>query len=188
MKVRLEINQLNIDRPKKRWKLYFVVVAEHPTEADKMVLTTIPNDPIKVTPNQNNEIHFDDKGPGSEGLLLLRRNMPTTKELNVHFYVRHSRSSVRTAGQVMGDIQNEMGDGDKETITDILGTTNPWLVVSKGALPIIGKILTKIPDRDMGFISMFERFGEEFFEDGEIDRKKTGAYSTVVYSWAVDNL
>ena len=30
MRVRLELNQLNIDRPKKRWDIYFVVVAEHP--------------------------------------------------------------------------------------------------------------------------------------------------------------
>ena len=187
MKVRLEINQLNIDRPKRRWKIYFVIVAEHPTEADKMVLTTVPSDPIKVTPNQHNEIHFDDNGPGSEGLLLLRRNMPEAKELNVHCYVRHSRSSVRTAGNVLSDIKNQIGEEATGTLNDILGTDNPWLVVPKTALPLIGKVLAKIQDRDMGFVSMFERFGEEFFEDGEIDRKKTGAYCSLVYSWAIDS-
>ena len=63
MKIRLEINQLTIDRPKKRWQIYFVVVAEHPSDPDKMVVTTIPTDPIKVTPNQENNIHFDDDAP-----------------------------------------------------------------------------------------------------------------------------
>ena len=48
MRVRLELNQLNIDRPKKRWDIYFVVVAEHPTDTEKMVLATLPIDPIKM--------------------------------------------------------------------------------------------------------------------------------------------
>lgn len=42
-RVRLELNRLKINRPKKRWRIYFVVVAEHPDDADKMVLTVIPN-------------------------------------------------------------------------------------------------------------------------------------------------
>lgn len=186
MKVRLELNQLNIDRPKKRWDIYFVVVAEHPTDPEKMVLTTVPVDPIKMVPSQNNEVNFDDGTPNSEGLLLLRRAMPASKELNVHFYVRHSRSSVRTVGEVLKDIQTEIGNDAMGTISDILGTTNPWLIIAKAALPLIGKILTKVPDRDMGFISMFERFGKEFEDDGNIDRQKTGAFSTVVYTWAID--
>lgn len=186
MRVRLELNQLKIDRPKKRWKIYFVVVAEHPDDPEKMVLATIPVEPIKIVPSQNNEVNFDDETPNSEGLLLLRRILPPTKELNVHFYVRHSRSSVRTVGEVLRDIQEEIGDDGMGTISEILGTTNPWLVIAKAALPLIGKILTKIPDRDMGFISMFERFGKEFEDDGNIDRQKTGGFSTVVYTWAVD--
>jgi hypothetical protein len=186
MRVRLELNQLNINRPKKRWKIYFVLVAEHPTDPDKMVLATIPVEPIKIVPIQNNEVHFDDETPNSEGLLLLRRTMPETKELNVHFYVRHSRSSVKTVGEVLKDIQTEIGEEAMGTITDILGTTNPWLVIAKSALPLIGNVLAKVPDRDMGFISMFERFGSEFEDDGNIDRQKTGGFSTVVYTWAID--
>ncbi|MDI9258308.1 hypothetical protein [Flavobacterium sedimenticola] len=188
MKVRLEINQLNIERPKRRWKLYFVVIAEHPTDPDKMVLSTLPSNPIKVTPNQQNEIHFDDNGPGSEGLLLLRRNMPPSKELNVHFYVRHSRSAVRNAVSVLQDIENEMGGEALQTVDGMLDTENPWLVITKKSLPLVGKVLARVPDRDMGFISMFERFGDEFFADGEIDRKKTGAFCNVVYTWSLDTI
>ncbi len=186
MKVRLELNQLKIDRPKKRWKIYFVIVAEHPTESDKMVLATIPIEPIKMVPSQNNEVNFDDETPNSEGLLLLKRTMPTTKELNVHFYVRHSRSSIRTVGEVLSDIQKEIGDDAMGTITNILGTNNPWLIIAKSALPLIGRILVKVQDREMGFISMYERFGKEFEEDGNIDRQKIGGYASVVYTWAID--
>ena len=185
-RVRLEINQLNIDRPKKRWKIYFVIMAEHPTDLDKMVISTIPINPIRVTPNQNNEIRFSDSQPGSEGLLLLSRDMPADKELNVHCYVRHSRSDVRDAGEIMTDIEKEIGDDALGKITDILGTSNPWLVITKTTIPLIGKILANVKDREMGFISMFERFGSEFEQDGEIDREKTGGFSTVVYTWSVD--
>lgn len=186
MKIRLEINQLTIDRPKKRWRIYFVVVAEHPTDPDKMVVTTVPDEPIKVTPNQENNIHFDDEGPGSEGLLLLKRNMPPGKELNVHFYVRHSRSGIRNAANALHDIATELGIDALGPTENILGTNIPWLEITKKSLPHIGKALARIPDREMGFISMFERFGDEFFADGEIDRKKTGGYCNIVYSWALD--
>ncbi|WP_295336826.1 hypothetical protein [Flavobacterium sp.] len=186
MKIRLEINQLTIERPKKRWRIYFVVVAEHPTDPDKMVLTTLPNNPIKVSPNQDNTIHFDDESPGSEGLLLLKRTMPPSKELNVHFYVRHSRSSIRSAANALHDIAAELGMDALGPIENILDTNIPWLEVTKKSLPHIGKALARIPDRDLGFISMFERFGEEFSSDGEVDRKKTGAYCNIVYSWAID--
>lgn len=186
MKIRLEINQLTIDRPKKRWQLYFVVVAEHPSDPDKMVVTTIPTDPIKVTPNQENNIHFDDDGPGSEGLFLLQRNMPPGKELNVHLYVRHSRSGLRNAANALQDIAKELGIDALGQTENILGTTATWLEITKKALPHIGKALARIPDRDMGFISMFERFGDEFLADGEIDRRKTGCFCTIVYSWAIE--
>lgn len=186
MKVRLEINQLTIDRPKKRWKIYFVIIADHPTDPDKMVVTTMPNEPIKIVPNQDNTLHFDDEGLGSEGLLLLKRNMPPGKELNVHFYVRHSRASLRNAVNLMEDLTAELGIDALGPIDNILGTKMTWMEITKKSLPHIGKALAKIPDRDMGFISMFERFGDEFLADGEIDRRKTGAYCNIVYSWAID--
>ena len=44
-RVRLEIDEVQIHRPKKRWKLYFVIVAEHPTEKDKMIVSTLPQQP-----------------------------------------------------------------------------------------------------------------------------------------------
>ena len=43
-RVRLEIDEVQIHRPKKRWKLYFLVVTDHPTEEDKMIITTLPHE------------------------------------------------------------------------------------------------------------------------------------------------
>ncbi len=41
-RVLLEIDEVKIYRPRKRWHLYFVVVADHPTEKDKMIVATLP--------------------------------------------------------------------------------------------------------------------------------------------------
>lgn len=185
-KIKLEINKLTIHRPKERWKIYFVIMLEHPTDSEKMVLSTIPTDPIRMTPNLNNVFQFDDNKEGSEGLFLLSREMPKNRELNVHCYVRHSRSDLRDAGAIMKDIKEEIGSEALGEISNILGSTNPWLVISKVTIPLIGKVLTKVKDREMGFISMFERFGEEFKNDGEVDREKTGGFATIVYTWSVE--
>ena len=43
-KIVLEFESLKILRPKKRWKLYLVVVAEDPSDPDKTLITTLPAD------------------------------------------------------------------------------------------------------------------------------------------------
>jgi hypothetical protein len=61
------------------------------------------------------------------------------------------------------------------------------LVIAKKAVPLLGKILSKIPDRDFGFLSAFERFGSEFEDTYEIDRKKDfSGDASLVYSWSID--
>ncbi|MDG1315154.1 MAG: hypothetical protein P8P29_06500, partial [Flavobacteriaceae bacterium] len=87
------------------------------------------------------------------------------------------------------DVEEGIGGDAFGMVTDVVGTTTlPWLVVAKKAIPMIGKILSRIKDRDFGFLSAFERFGPEFEDTYEIDRKKefTGDAS-LVYSWSVDD-
>lgn len=187
-KVRLEIDEVSIHRPKKIWKLYFLIVAEHPTEADKMIITTLPSEPFKLSQRHNNSYQFDTDDPGSEGLFVLSRLMPANRELNVHIYLRHTRKPLRDLGEILKDVENGIGGDAFGIITDIVGTTTvPWLVIAKKAVPLIGKILSKLPDRDFGFLSAFERFGPEFEEQYEIDRKKDfSGDASLVYSWSVD--
>lgn len=187
-KVRLEIDAINIHRPKKRWKLYFVIMAEHPTEPDKMIVTTLPQNSFKLSKRHNNEYCFDTDETGSEGLYVLSREMPDDRELNVHIYLRHTRKATRNAIDLLKNIESGIGGDAFGIVQDIAGVASmPWLVIAKKAFPLIGKILSKIPDRDFGFVSAFERFGNEFEEQTEIDRKKdfTGDAS-LVYSWSVD--
>jgi hypothetical protein len=187
-RVRLEIDEVIVYRPKKRWKLYFVIMAEHPEEPDKMIVTTIPNEPFKLSRRHENSYQFDTDDAGSEGLFVLSRELPENRELNVHIYLRHTRKAVRHVGDILKDIENGIGGDAFGIVTDLVGTTTvPWLVIAKKAVPMIGKILADIPDRDFGFLSAFERFGPEFEQQYEIDRMKdfTGD-AGLVYSWSVD--
>lgn len=187
-RVRLEIDEVQIHRPKKRWKLYFVIVAEHPVENDKMIVTTLPQEPFKLSKRHDNSFQFDTDEIGAEGLFVLSRELPEDRELNVHIYLRHTRKSTRDLGEILQDVKNSIGGDAFDIITDIAGAaTVPWLVIAKKAVPLVGKILSKISDRDFGFVSAFESFGPEFEDQFEIDRIKdfTGDAS-LVYSWSVD--
>lgn len=188
MKVRLEIDEVKLYRPKKRWKLYFLIMAEHPTELDKMIVTTIPQKPIKLSKRHENSFHFDTDEIGSEGLFVLSRELPEDKELNVHIYLRHTRAKTRNLGKILSDVKKGIGKDAFDIVTDIVGTTAvPWLVIAKKAVPLLGKILSDIPDRDFGFLSAFERFGSEFEHNGEIDRhKEFSGDASLVYSWSLD--
>jgi hypothetical protein len=163
-------------------------MVEHPTEDDKMIIATIPQEPFRLSKRHDNSFQFDTDEIGAEGLFVLSRDLPENRELNVHIYLRHTRKSVRDMGEILKNVEGGIGGDAFGIVTDIVGTTTvPWLVIAKKAVPLIGKILHKIPDRDFGFLSAFERFGPEFEEQFEIDREKDfSGDASLVYSWSVD--
>lgn len=163
-------------------------MAEHPDEPEKMIVTSLPTPYFKLSSRHNNQYFFDTEQKGSEGLFILSREIPEDRELNVHVYLRHTKKSTREVGEILKDIEKGIGGEVFGLVTDIVGTgTTPWLIIARKAVPLIGKILEKIPDKDFGFLSAFERFGDEFEEQTEIDREKqfTGD-ADLVYSWSVD--
>lgn len=192
--IRLEFEQLEILRPKKRWQLYFVIVAEHPNEADKFLITTIPttgDNIIRIKPRANNLINFEPEAvdEGVNGLFVIEREMPADQSISVRVFLRHSRNAIRDSGEILQNLQGELGGDAFDIVTDILGTTSPWLVVAKKATPLIGGILKKIKDRDFGFVSMDEEFGPEFENQTELDRANN--FSTgdarIVWSWSIQD-
>jgi hypothetical protein len=188
-KIHLEIDQIVIHRHRLMWKLYFIVMIEHPTDADKMVISVMPEYPILVAPEQDNTVMFREANEnGGDGLFVLSREMPANKELNVHIYVRHSRRRLHNIATILSDIETGIGGQGFGLLTNILGTTNPWLAIAKSAIPLVGQILGTIPDRDMGFVTMFERFGSEFDNQAKLARERTGGHVTITSSWSVKNL
>jgi len=188
--IQLEFEKLEILRPKERWQLYFLVVTDHPTEPDKMVMGTLPEPIIRVKSRQGNIIYFEPvtADAGVDGLFILEREMPVDRTLRVRVYLRHSRKSKRNLGEILSDLETGLGGDAMGIVTNILGTTTvPWLVVAKKSAHLIGKVLMKIKDRDFGMVSMDEEFGDEFENQTELDRANTfsSGDAHIVWSWSV---
>lgn len=82
----LEFEQLNIHVKKKIWKLYFIVVAEHPKDPDKMMISTIPaagQDYFRLKKHSKNKVFFEPEATdnGVDGLFVLEREMPSASVL-----------------------------------------------------------------------------------------------------------
>lgn len=186
--VRLEFNSVKILRPKERWQLYFVILTPHPTETNKWVLSTLPDQAIKLTPGRDNEFHFDGGGDnGAEGLFVLSVPMPADRKMNVHVYLRHSRKKLRKAGALIKDIDKELGKKAFGVVKDVVGAGTVGLVIADAARDLIGGILEKLPDRDFGFLSAYEHFGPEFEHQTEVDRAKPfSGPAELVYTWSID--
>lgn len=191
--VRLEFEELEILRRKKRWNIYFIIVTEHPEEPDKMVISTMPTgeNTIRIKPSANNIVSFDSDvdDPDSNGLFVLERKMPEDRSLRVRVYLRHSRKPLRNLGDIIKDVQSGFGGQAMDIVTNLFGTTAPWLVVAKQAFPLLGSILSNIKDKDFGFLSMDEHFGQEFESQTELD--DTNKFSTgeaeMTWSWSIND-
>ena len=187
-RVRLEIDEIEIHRPKKRWNLYFIVVTDHPTDPSKKVITHLPKEhPIRLHQRHGNSYQFDTNEEGAEGLYVLSQKLPDDREANVHLYLMHSRKSLRQFGDTVKQLGDKLGKNNFEIVEDVLGKNIPGLVIAKKSASIIGKLISKIPDRKMGFVSCFERFGSEFETEIEIDRRKEfSGPASLVYSWSLE--
>lgn len=189
MTVSLELNRMDIRRSKKNWQVYFLVLADHPSRKDQMVLTALPDPYLTIVPDQNNVVHFDGGEKENEGLLLLHRKLKAvpgqSPQINVHVFVRHSREGRRHAGDFLQTLALSLGNHALGLLPQVAGTAQPWLVVARKAFPLLGKILANAPDRDLGFVSMYERFGPEFKSAEERTYTKTGGDCTLHYSWTI---
>ena len=191
--VKLEFERLELLTKKSRWKLYFVIVAEHPDDNDKMLVTQIPSaggDYFKLKKKSENVVEFEPESSdgGVDGLFVLERDMPTDKRLKVRAFLMHSRKSARQMGNILSDVQGQLGSDVFGTVSNLLGSASPWLVVAKSAFSLIGGILKNIKDRDFGYLSMDEEFGIEF-EEGKKELDRTNKFTTgeakLRWSWRV---
>ena len=144
-RVRLEIDEVQIHRPKKRWKLYFLVVTDHPTEEDKMILTTLPHQPFKLSRRHDNSFQFDTDDAGSNGLFVLSRDLPEDRELNVHIYLRHTRKATRDLGEILKDVEEyaplkRIGTTDEVAGAVILLASDPGAFITGQVITMDGGV------------------------------------------------
>jgi hypothetical protein len=192
--VKLEFEKLEILLEKHRWKLYFVIVAEHPADNDKMLLTTLPatgQTYFMLKKHSENVVEFvpESTDGGVEGLTILEREMPADRSLKVRMFLKHSRSSERQIGNILKNVESGLGGQAFGLVSDILGSTSSWLVIAKSTFGLIGGILNSINDRDMGYLSMDEDFEEEFDQKKELQRsnKTTTGDARLTWSWKIRN-
>lgn len=187
--VKLSLNQLEILLNKSRWKLYVVVVAEHPYDNDKMLLTTLPvagQGYFMLKKRSENQVDFvpESNDEGADGLTVLERPMPDDRCLKVRVFLKHSRHAAREIGNILGEVESGLGGQAFGLVSNMLGSTTPWLVIAKSAFGLIGGILNQINDRDLGYLSLDEEFGEEFEEKKEIIRSNTTTSGDAKLTWS----
>ncbi len=190
--IRLEFEKLEILVKKKKWKLYFIIVTEHPTDNDKMLLTTIPaagENFFRLKRHSGNVVDFEpvSTDSGADGLFVLERKMPADRTIRVRAFLKHSRKSTREIGDIFKDIEGGLGGNVLGTVTNILGSASPWIMVAKTAMGVVGEVLGKINDRDFGYLSMDEEFGPEFEGKRELDRTNnfTTGDASLRWSWRI---
>ena len=188
-KIKLELEKLEILRPKERWQLYFVVITEHPEDSNKVMITTTPSPYIRLKPRQGNTIHFEPEGIGTDGFTLLVCEMPENRRMKTRIYLRHSRKNTRSIGKLINDIKVSIGSEAGEVVNNLMGVSSPWLIASKASFNMLEGVLKNIKDRDFGFVNLDEEFGNEFENQIELDR--TNNFSTgdakLTWSWSIDD-
>lgn len=187
-RIRLELNYLDLERNKKRWALYMVLATDNPDKPGEIVVSTFPSDYIKVRKAADNLVQFEPEGTGTEGLFVLERQMPEDFSVRARLWVMHSRRMQRSVGEQLSKIGEFLGSDAGGKVLTSLGTTNPWVAVGVKGIGAVGSALSKIKDRQLGFINLDEHFNSDGEEDEELERKNklSTGFGEVGWSWVVD--
>lgn len=80
-----------------------------------MIMSTIPAESFRWSKRHDNSYQFDTDDEGSDGLFVLSRELPEEQELNVHIYLRHTRSATRDLGEILQNVKIGIG-GDASLV------------------------------------------------------------------------
>ena len=181
--VRLELNSLELNLSKHNWNLYFVIVTEHPDNRDDWLVSVLPEDHlIKIRKEADNKISFEPKGDHVEGMFVLEREMPVDKSLKTRLWLMHSRKNNRDIGEILHELNETITGSNVLETFQLLGSSIPWIVVSKIALSFVAERLKKSNDRDLGFVSLDENFKAQNEEEVRSNILSTG-FGKVGWSW-----
>ncbi|TRX59943.1 hypothetical protein FNH22_07770 [Fulvivirga sp. M361] len=188
-RIRLELNYLDLERNKKRWSLYIVLATDNPEKPGEVVITTLPSGFIKVRKPAENLVQFEPEGEGTEGLFVLERDMPSDFSVRARLWLMHSRKGQRDFGEKLSEIGSFLGNSDGSQLIAALGASNPWVSVGIQGIGAVGTALSKIKDRQLGFLNLDEHFNANGEEDMELERKNrlSTGFGEVGWSWVVDN-
>lgn len=192
MNALLEFEAIKIDRLKKRWKIFFLVMINDPENPQNKLVTVVPHLPILIFPKNRNVYYFgnEDKddlnGEDSDtGMFILKMPLPSNRIISASVFMFHSHKSFRNAGEILSKLA-EVGDGQIDSIADIVtATALPWVKLGTAATAAIGDVLKNLSDRFLGFASLDEHFTSKYDSGGEIDASRSVGRETLEYSWRV---
>jgi hypothetical protein len=172
-RIRLELESFKILRKRERWQVYFIAYTAHPDNPEQTLVKFIPgaND-IRLKPLADNFHSFKPTGVGTDGLRILEIDMPENNSIDVRIIMMQSRKKLRTIAAKLNDIKKDL---DIKALKLIKLTNIQWYAIDKG-FDIVAGILQNIKDRNMGFVSMDEEFGEEF--ERNPNQKRSNKLST----------
>lgn len=187
--VRLELDALRILKKRERWQIYFLLATEVPGDAGKVAISRYPQtQPIRLTRKSDNEIEFAPEGAGADGKILLECPIPSDQTVRLGLYLMQDRRGLRNTGDAMDELGGMMNKaGAAGTIVKALGGASPWIAI--GGLAVqgvagVGKLLEKVQDRQLGYISMDESFDNDFAKTNEVSRKAQLYSGNAELSWS----
>ena len=162
-KVRLELESINILVNRNRWNLYFIVYTNHPTDPQKSLMRLLPKTgTIRLTNKSDNPYSFKPKQVGADGLKVYQNTLPEDNYVDLRLCMMQSRKRLRNTVEIIADVKDTF---KVKGLKEILSISRlQWYVLDVGIDAVTG-ILSNAKDRDMGFISMDEEFGEEFVQN-----------------------
>ena len=166
-----------------------MLATELPDHPDQMAITVVPDgEPIRIRKPADNYVSFVPEGDEAEGLFILERAMPVDFSVKARLWVMHSRKSVRSAGDVLGEIGDFLGGQQGSGLLQHLGGPNQWLTLGLKGIGIVGSALKKMKDRPLGWVNMDEHFNPDGEEDQELERKNqlSTGFGEIGWSWVVD--
>lgn len=185
--IRLELNELNLFKNKRRWDLYFIIATENPDDPAEMLITVMPRgNIIPVRKSSGNRIVFKPEGAGTDGLSVLERTIPPDRSVKAQLWLMHSRSSNRKAGDIMSELSRSKHVKTAAEVLLSLGNFSPWITLTMTTIDGVGRFLAKTEDRKMGWVNLDEYFEPEWDMEGRERRNRLSTgFGTVSWSWIV---
>lgn len=178
--IRLELESFKILKKRERWQVYFIVYATHPENPEKTIVKFVPGgNNISLKPLAGNFHSFKPTGMGTDGLRILHIDLPEENYIDIRIVMMQSRKKLRTIGAKLTEVKKALNVKELELIRL---SNIQWYAIDKG-FDIIAGILENIKDRNMGFVSMDEEFGEEFEHNPSQQRSNTLSTGEAEIKW-----
>ena len=181
-KASLEIKNLKINSIRERWRTYFTLAVSPSFSPEETAIIVLPDFPILFTRKTDNEWSFTPKGEGADGRLAFCDEVEIDSYRRIGLWVHHSRDLTRAAGEVLQGVSKALGTVPS-LVPQGVSSTTLWAMIPATAMSTLGAVLENLGDRDLGYINMDERFGEEFNTPGILKRSQTCSSGLVTLDW-----